>query len=163
MGLLDEVLRGALGARQGSGTRPASSMSPVVTAILALIAGRAFGGSQTERGGGGLDSVLGGLGGLLSSGSQTGMSGGLNGLLDRFRQAGHGDAADSWVGTGQNRPIAPDQLGDVLGGDAVSRLSNETGLPRQDLLSQLSQALPDVIDRLTPQGRVPSDDELGQG
>ncbi|MDB5511889.1 MAG: hypothetical protein JWR08_1372 [Enterovirga sp.] len=99
--------------------------------------------------GGGL--VSGGLGGLLGSG--------LGGLLGRFEQNGRGDVMNSWLGSGPNQPISPADLGSALGDDTVDTLARETGLGRGDLLSQLSQTLPQVVDRLTPEGRLPTQDE----
>ena len=85
--------------------------------------------------------------------------GGLGGLLERFRRGGHGDVLESWIGGGQNRSIAPNQLSDALGSDTVDALARRTGLGRDELLSGLSQALPGVVDALTPHGRLPSADE----
>ena len=111
---------------------------------------RGPGGGMFDEGlGGGL--LAGGLGGLAGSG--------LGGLLERFQQSGRGDAFASWVGTGPNQMISPDDLRSVLGEDGVDELAHETGLGRQDLLSQLAQALPDVVDGLTPEGRLPNEDE----
>jgi uncharacterized protein YidB (DUF937 family) len=81
-------------------------------------------------------------------------------LLDSFHSSGHGDIANSWIGTGDNRPIAPDQLAQAIGPDTVNELSQQTGMPQQDLLSELSHVLPGVVDQLTPQGRLPQEDEL---
>jgi uncharacterized protein YidB (DUF937 family) len=85
--------------------------------------------------------------------------GGLGGLLERFRRGGHGDVLESWIGSGENRPIAPAQLADALGADTVDALSRRTGLGRDALLSGLAQALPGVVDALTPHGRLPSAEE----
>jgi uncharacterized protein YidB (DUF937 family) len=84
---------------------------------------------------------------------------GLDGLIDRFQRGGLGDLMESWVGHGENRPVQPRQLSDALGSDTVDALAQRTGLPREDLLSQLAEALPQVIDRLTPQGRRPTGEE----
>ena len=90
-----------------------------------------------------------------------GILGGLGGLLEKLNQAGHGEAANSWVGPGQNAPIQPGQLGNALGQQTISDLARKAGMSEQDLLSQLAQALPGLIDKLTPNGRVPSSlDEL---
>jgi len=86
--------------------------------------------------------------------------GGLGGLLDQFTRSGYGDRMHSWVGTGENHPIAPNELEEALGPDAVNQLSDQTGMPRGDMLSELSHLLPDVVDQLTPEGRLPNDDEL---
>jgi uncharacterized protein YidB (DUF937 family) len=90
------------------------------------------------------------------------VSGGLGELLQRFQQNGYGHVAGSWVGTGPNQPIAPHELQQALGPETVDDLSEQTGVPRGDLLSQLSQALPTLVDRLTPQGRVPEPDEMAR-
>jgi uncharacterized protein YidB (DUF937 family) len=89
-----------------------------------------------------------------------GFGGGLGGLLNAFQQSGHGDVAQSWVGRGENRPIEPNHLMDALGPDTIDQLQQQTGLPRDQLLLELSQTLPDVVDRLTPEGRLPTDDEM---
>jgi uncharacterized protein YidB (DUF937 family) len=111
--------------------------------------------------GGAMPGGLGGLlGGLIGGGSSGGGSGGLGGLLDQFRQNGYGDQADSWVGTGQNRQLAPEDLSQALGPDTIDELGQQTGLPREQLLSELSEHLPDAVDQFTPDGRVPTDEEV---
>lgn len=94
---------------------------------------------------------LGGDGGLL---------GGLGDLVSKFQKAGHGGAIDSWIGSGQNQSIQPGQLGSTLGQTTISDLARQAGVSEQDLLNGLAQALPGVIDRLTPRGRLPTADEL---
>ena len=86
--------------------------------------------------------------------------GGLGGLLDRLTSAGHGATVNSWLGTGQNTPIQPDQLHSALGQTTISDLARHTGISEQELLAQLSRALPGVVDKLTPDGRVPSPTEI---
>lgn len=76
-------------------------------------------------------------------------------LLARFAQSGYADIVRSWIGTGQNQPIEPQQLKEILGGAQVEELSRQTGLPHHALLDQLAQILPTVIDKLTPEGRLP--------
>lgn len=85
--------------------------------------------------------------------------GGLDGLIERFQRGGLGDVMDSWIGPGQNRPVEPNRLGEALGPQAVDNLASQTGLDRNTLLAQLAQALPGVIDGLTPQGRRPTDED----
>lgn len=118
-------------------------------------------GSSAPGGSGGIGDLLrGGLGGLLAGGAAGSvLTGGLNDLLKQFQQNGHGDAVDSWVGTGPNKTIAPKQLGQALGSDQISALSAQTGMSRDELLDALSHYLPQVVDRLTPQGRLPTDHE----
>jgi uncharacterized protein YidB (DUF937 family) len=82
--------------------------------------------------------------------------------VGRFKERGHGDVADSWVGHGPNTPVSPQQLEQVLDPETVDELSRETGLGRGDLLSQLSEVLPPVVDKLTPNGRLPNEAEHSQ-
>ena len=111
---------------------------------------------------GGLSDLLkGGLGGLLAGGAAGSvLSGGLGDLLNQFQQGGQGDAANSWVGKGQNKAIAPGDLASALGADQIQSLSAQSGLSRDELLSGLSQYLPQVVDHLTPDGRLPTEEEL---
>lgn len=90
---------------------------------------------------------------------ESGSAGGLDGLVESFRRSGLGDVIESWIGPGGNHAIAPSRLADALGPDTLDSLSRATGLSRDDLLAQLAQALPGVVDRLTPQGRLPSESE----
>jgi uncharacterized protein YidB (DUF937 family) len=162
-------------------------MSPITMAILALLAYKAvkhIGGSQPSAApaptpapsprtvnaglpgggdlGGGLGDLLkGGLGGLLAGGAAGSViSGGLGDLLKQFQQQGQGDTASSWVGKGENKPIAPGDLASALGADQIDSLASQSGLSRDDLLSGLSRYLPGVIDHLTPEGRLPTEEEL---
>ena len=98
------------------------------------------------------------LGGILGGGA---LSGGLQDLLKQFQQNGQGDKADSWVSTGPNKPVTPHELEQALGNERIDWLTRETGLSREQLLSGLSQALPQAVDKLTPNGNVPSEHELG--
>ncbi len=123
------------------------------------------GGPGQQQGGqgglGGLGSLggLGGLGGLLGNlgnPSPGGLvNGGLGELVDRFRQNGHGEVADSWVGTGPNKEVAPQQLEQAIGPDVLETLTQQTGLSRDELLARLSRELPRAVDQYTPDGRIP--------
>jgi uncharacterized protein YidB (DUF937 family) len=104
----------------------------------------------------------GGLGGLFGGLGAGGLGAGLRDLLDRFRQTGHEEQAQSWVSTGANRPIAANELEQVLGSERIDWLMQQTGLSRDQLLAGLSTELPGAIDKLTPKGKVPTDDELDQ-
>ena len=179
MGLLD-VLKGMQQGPRGPSNPGAQSggMSPITMAILALLAYKAvkhFGGSQpgatpapspgnvnAGAGGGGLGDLLrGGLGGLLAGGAAGSViSGGLGDLLKQFQQNGQGEVANSWVGKGPNKQISPGDLGSALGADQLNALSAQTGLSREELLAGLSQHLPNVIDHLTPDGRLPTESEV---
>jgi uncharacterized protein YidB (DUF937 family) len=111
----------------------------------------------------GQGSVLGSLGGLLGgAGAGSVLSGGLGQLLDHFRENGQGQAADSWVGKGPNQPVSQDQLGQALGPDVLSTLSQHTGLSREELLSRLTRELPNAVDKFTPEGRLPTEAEAAR-
>ena len=121
--------------------------------------GGALGGAL---GGGGLSDLMkGGLGGLLAGGAAGSiLSGGLGDLLKQFQEKGQGDTAGTWVSNGPNKQIAPGDLASALGADQIESLSSQTGLSRDDLLQGLSQYLPDVINHLTPDGRLPNEHEI---
>ena len=103
------------------------------------------------------------LGGLLAGTSIGGMlSGGLHDLVNSFKQAGHGEVADSWVGRGPNKQIAPPQLEKAIGPDVLTTLSQQTGLSREELLARLSRNLPDAVDKYTPDGRIPTEAEVAK-
>ena len=180
MGLLD-VLNGMQQGPRGPSNPSGQSgggMSPMTMAILALLAYKAvkhLGGSQpgttpapspgnvnAGAGGGGLGDLLkGGLGGLLAGGAAGSvLSGGLGDLVKQLQQGGQGDAASSWVGKGENKSISPNDLASALGADQIDQIASQSGMSRDDLLSGLSQYLPKVVDHLTPDGRVPTDDEM---
>jgi uncharacterized protein YidB (DUF937 family) len=230
MGLLEDLLGGALGsaphgnapAQQGQG-----GMSPVMLAMMALMAYRAMSGNaapQQQRGAPGaqagsdnplgdlLGSVLGGgqagggmggglgdiLGQVLGGGAQGGgarrapvpggsaggglgdilgsilaggaggaaggglggvLNGGLGDILKQLQENGHGDVADSWVGRGQNKQIDPRDLEEALGRDKMKSLAEQAGMSDIQFMHGLAQGLPQVIDRMTPDGRLPTREE----
>jgi uncharacterized protein YidB (DUF937 family) len=98
---------------------------------------------------GGLTNVL---GSLLSN---NGELGGMSGLMDKFNQAGMGDLLQSWIGTGSNLPISADQISSVLGSGTLGNIASQLGIDPAQASGQLSQMLPGLIDKLTPQGTVP--------
>jgi uncharacterized protein YidB (DUF937 family) len=105
-----------------------------------------------------LDGIIGGvIGGELASvvNQVIAQQGGLSGLVSKFEQGGLGAAVQSWISTGPNAPLSGDQLHGVLGADLVQQLATKTGLSPQELLQKLSQALPTVVDKLTPGGVLP--------
>ena len=134
--------------------------------ILKNVLGGAPGQTQagSAGGAGSLNDILkGGLGGLLAGGAAgTVLSGGLNDLLKQLQDAGQGDVAKSWVGTGPNKTIAPNDLASALGADQVNALSAHSGMSQNDLLESLSQYLPQVVDHLTPNGRMPTEQEISR-
>jgi len=109
---------------------------------------------------GGLLGKLGGLFGGASAGSV--LSGGLGDLVDRFKQAGHGETADSWVRTGPNQPLRADQLQQAIGPDVLATLQQQTGLSQDELLARLTRELPNAVDQLTPHGRLPTEAEASR-
>lgn len=139
MGLLDAVLGSVLGGQQQQG----GALGSVLGSLLG-------GGAQGGGGGSPLASIL---ASLLAN---NGQAGGLGGLTEAFQRNGMGDVLGSWIGSGQNAPISPDALGKVLGPDILSKIGAQAGgVPQGDLLSQLSQILPQVVDKMTPQGQAP--------
>jgi uncharacterized protein YidB (DUF937 family) len=175
MGLMD-ILNGMQNGPHGQTQPGKGGMSPITMAILGLLAYKAvksLSGGQTAptapnqiptTPGGGLGGLLtGSLGGLLAGGAAGSiLSGGLGDLLKQFQQNGLGDAANSWVGTGTNQPVQPSDLAKAIGADQLDALTQQTGLPRDQLLEGLSQYLPQVIDSMTPHGRLPSEHEASQ-
>ncbi len=186
MGLLD-VLNGMQQGPRGPskpGAQTGGGMSPITMAILGLLAWKAvkhLGGSQPGASpapapspgnvnagmpgggtGGGLGDILkGGLGGLLAGGAAGSViSGGLGDLLKQFQQNGQGEVANSWVGKGPNKQISSGDLASALGADQINALASQSGLSSDELLAGLSQYLPDVINHLTPDGRLPTENEL---
>ncbi|HET7383047.1 MAG TPA: YidB family protein [Pseudolabrys sp.] len=187
MGLID-VLNGMQNGPRGQRDPSSGSggMSPITMAILGLLAykavkgmmgtqpstapanprvpsgGNAINANLPGGGGGGLGDLLsGGLGGLLAGGAAGSiLSGGLNDLLKQFQQSGQSDTVNSWVGTGPNKTISPNDLASALGSDKINALIAQTGMSRDDLLRGLSEYLPQVVDQLTPQGRLPTEQEV---
>lgn len=146
---------------------------PSMTALLGLLAVAGYqnrdklaemlGGTHNAPGSGvtvpgaGIGGVLGQLaGGLGTSGVGGLLSGGLGEIVNRFKQSGHGETVDSWVGTGPNTQIDPPQLEEAIGPEVLEALSKQTGLPRDELLARLSRELPNAVDKYTPNGRLPS-------
>ena len=108
-------------------------------------------------GGGQKDDLMSTVMGLL------GGQGGLNGLVSQFASKGLGDVIGSWVGTGNNLPVSADQLQSVLGGDTIKNLASKLGMDSGALTSQLSNLLPQAVDKLTPDGKVPEGDIMSKG
>jgi uncharacterized protein YidB (DUF937 family) len=192
MGLLDVLnsIQGGGGSSDPRAqAAPASQgMSPMAKALLALLAIYAVkhvrradapptqpagpaggnvglpGGQGGTLGGGGLGDLLRGtLGGILGGAAAgTVLNGGLGGLLKQLQESGQGDVARSWVGTGPNKAISQGDLASALGTHTLDQLSEQTGMDRGDLLSGLSQYLPHFVDQLTPDGRLPTEQEAAR-
>ena len=127
---------------QGGGGRRVVGMSPLQMGVLGLLAYKALKGKGGLAGIFGTDNSPGGSGGSTSPGGPlsggalgTTLGGGLKDLLDRFRQSGQEDKAQSWVAKGTNKPIAPQELEHTLGEERIQWLMEQTGLPRDELLS----------------------------
>lgn len=173
MGMLDQVLGNVIASRMGGrggfvggfggglGGAGGGIMGGIGKAMLVMLAAKAAQeyierrqsaapSAPRDAGGGGLGGMLAGAGGV----------GGLGALIERFKRNGHGDAIDSWIKPGSNQRLAPDQLADALGHDTVDDLAEEAGMPKQELLEELSETLPDAVDQLTPDGRIPPADAL---
>jgi uncharacterized protein YidB (DUF937 family) len=182
MGLID-VLNGMQNGPhgpRGPSTGSSGGMSPITMAILGLLAYKALKGltsqptaapaapgapvpTQTGNGGGLGDLLKGGLGGLLAGNAGgSALSGGLNDLLKQLQQSGQGEVAKSWVANGPNKPISSDDLAKALGADQINTLVAHSGMSRNDLLSALSQHLPEAVNQLTPDGRLPTDQEASR-
>jgi uncharacterized protein YidB (DUF937 family) len=136
MGLLDQIVS-SLGHAQGAG--PATDADANADGVAAAGAG----------------GVAGVLVGLLGH-----EEGGLGALVQKFNDAGAGNLISSWIGNGPNAAVAPEQLQGILGSGLVQQLAAKTGLPVQDLLGQLSQHMPAVVDGMTPNGQVPPNNQL---
>jgi uncharacterized protein YidB (DUF937 family) len=91
-----------------------------------------------------------------------GLLGGLGGLMDKLQQGGLGNVTNSWIGSGQNQPVSPNQVGLALGPNIIKTLAQQSGLSEDELTKQLSQVLPGVVDKLTPNGRLPTLAELSE-
>jgi len=109
--------------------------------------------------GGWLDQLKTSLGGTNPGGF---LSNGLSELVDRFKQSGHGDTADSWVKSGPNKPCTPSQLEQAIGPETMETLVKQTGLPREELLARLCRELPEAVDRYTPKGQLPTGADMAR-
>jgi uncharacterized protein YidB (DUF937 family) len=122
--------------------------------LMGSVLGKVLGGGQ--QGNGLMDMAM----GLLNNPQ----SGGLSGLLEKFKASGLGEQAASWVGTGENAPVSGDQIQNALGGDFINQIAGKLGVDASQASAGLAQFLPTLIDKLTPNGAVPADDDqLAQG
>jgi uncharacterized protein YidB (DUF937 family) len=146
MGLLDGIIGNVVGSML-SGNQAQDSLGSVLS--------RFGGGSQAQSGNMILQVVL----------SMLQQNGGLEGVLNKFRQGGLAQQADSWVSAGQNMNISADQLEQVFGSSTISDLASRLGMSPDQAGSTMAEVLPDVINRLTPEGQVPanSNEEIAQG
>jgi uncharacterized protein YidB (DUF937 family) len=106
-----------------------------------------------------LDGLLGGIVGAGMVQVVNGIvekHGGLQGVVNEFERNGLGPTVKSWVSTGPNQPIAPDEVQRVLGADLLQQLSQRSGVPVQDLARKLAEVLPQAVDKMTPNGSIPT-------
>jgi uncharacterized protein YidB (DUF937 family) len=127
--------------------------------IKEVLGGLGKPGDPNQKEQGGLGGLLDKLGGASAGGV---LSGGLGELIDRFREKGLGDTADSWVRTGANKELQPSQLEQAIGPEILDTLSKQTGLSRDELLARLTRELPQAVDKFTPEGRVPTESEMSR-
>ncbi len=167
-----------------------SPMTMAILALLAYKAVKHVSGGQTTapagpksipdtttaNTGGGLGGLLGGglsdlmkgplggaLGGILAGGAAgTVLSGGLGDLLKQFQQGGQAETANSWVGTGPNKQISANDLASALSPDQINTITTQTGMSREELLANLARQLPEIINQLTPNGRLPTEQEASR-
>ncbi len=142
MGMFDDAFSNAV---------PGGNMAkPLMIAAGALLLGKMFSGGGTAPAPAPQN----------TANPDHGLISGLGGLLDRLKQAGQGNVANSWVSAGPNVPIEPAQLNSALGQQTVSDLARQAGVSEQVLLAHLAQVLPNLIDKLTPAGRLPTQNEV---
>ena len=137
---------------------PGGIGKPLILALLALLASGALFGRGSKEGSA-----------TATKGSQAapdeeagGLLGGLGGLVDKLQKGGLGNLVNSWIGPGQNQPVSHNQLGPALGPEIIKTLAQRSGLSEEELIRQLSQVLPGLVDKLTPNGRLPTLAELSQ-
>jgi uncharacterized protein YidB (DUF937 family) len=144
MGLFDDAFKNAV---------PGGNLAtPIAVAVGALVLGKLFSGGSTAPAAPAPQPT--------AAQAPSGSFGGLSDLIQKFQAAGHGEAVNSWIGTGANAPIQPTQVGSALGQQTISDLARQSGLSEQELLSQLALVLPGLVDKLSPNGRLPTQAEL---
>ncbi len=149
MGWFDDSLKNAV---------PGGNLAaPIAVAAGALILGKLFGGGSSPA-----PSPAAPPPSVPTNVPNSSVVGGLSDLIGRLTAGGAAPQVNSWVGPGQNQPIQPGQLGGALGQQTLNELSQRTGISQQELLNQLALVLPQLINSLTPRGRVPTVAELDQ-
>ena len=150
MGMFDDALKNAV---------PGGNLAtPIAVAAGALILGKLFGGSSAPS-----PSPSAPPPSVPTNVPTGSVLGGLGDLIGKLTAGGAGQQVNSWVGPGENHPIQPGQLGGALGQNTLNELTQRTGMSQQELLQQLALVLPQLINSLTPKGRVPTAAELEQG
>jgi uncharacterized protein YidB (DUF937 family) len=152
------------GSDSGSAVPGGNLTKPLVIALLALLASRYMSGGQKQS----MPSPDASKSpeapppAAAQDASPGSVLDGLGGLIDQFQKKGLGDVVDSWVNRGTNKSVAPDQVSAALGRDVVDQLSLRTGLSRDQVVAELARMLPNVVDKLTPDGRLPTKQEIMQ-
>lgn len=157
MGLLDQIVGGVLGAQAKPGEASSGALGGLGDLLGGLGGGRGQGGAQMLAAL--LPIVLGMLANRSEGGAGSSQAGGLEALLRQFQAAGLGRQADSWVGTGPNLSVSPDDLTRVLGHDRLSQIASQAGIGEAEAAGGLASLLPEFVDRLTPQGQLPATGE----
>jgi uncharacterized protein YidB (DUF937 family) len=161
-GGIEDLLGGLLGGSGGSSGGGG----------LQDILGGLLGGGSGSSGGGGMGAQAGGGGGGMNVAALAAVigpllikllkGGGLQKMMQGARASGLSAQADSWVGTGENAPIGPQEIRSVVGEDTVRELAQEAGVPEDEAAGALAQIVPQLVNGLTPNGQLPSDDEVEQ-
>ena len=153
MGLFDDAMKNAV---------PGGNLAtPIAVAAGALILGKLFGGGSSQHPQSAVPQPRSSAQEPVPANPPTGtLVSGLNDLIGRLNQGGLGQQVNSWVGQGENQPVQPGHLGSALGQNTLDELAARTGMSREQLLNQLAVLLPQIINHLTPQGRVPTAAEL---
>jgi len=174
MGIVDDLLGGLAGQGKGgrAQTQPTragggAGMSHVLMALMPIVLGmlanrgsRAGSPSQQNYapGSGDIGDLLGQV--LRGAGGAGSTQGGLGGLLEQLQRTGFREQADSWVSRGANKPISPDAISQIFGKDGLEAISRQAGISPNEASHGLSELLPEVVDRMTPDGEVPNSDAL---
>jgi uncharacterized protein YidB (DUF937 family) len=147
MGAFDDAMKNAV---------PGGNLAtPIAVAVGALILGKMFGGGSAPASAPAVPMPA--PGDPVPTNAPPGsILGGLSDLIGKLTAGGAAPQVNSWIGPGQNQPIQPGQLGGALGQNVLNELSQKTGMSQQELLNQLATALPQLINHLTPNGRMPT-------
>jgi uncharacterized protein YidB (DUF937 family) len=159
------ILAGRVMSSAVRGSSPPLNQEPGAPGAPATVGQGNLGGLFGESAGtlGGLfggSGAAGALGSLL--GGEGSLAGGLDELLKRFQESGHDGIAKSWIGSGPNAAITPDQLAQALGPDLLDELAAKTGVPLDKCATMLAGELPDAVDMMSPEGRLPTADEASR-
>ena len=141
-----------------------SVAKPLIIALLALLASRYFGGKSSQQTSAPAQepSSRSPAPAPTSESTPGSILDGLGGLIKQFQQKGFGDTIDTWVNAGANQDISSGEVSDALGRDVVDELSRRTGLSRDQVVEELARMLPSTVDRLTPEGRLPTQREMAR-